>query len=210
MQSPSEIDALIVRNLTEIEIAHERIEGHLHDVLEREAGRVFRRVATKAGWHYKADSLDDDFWMAKPAWKMSARQPDDEADYLLVLALDWDSTKADTSWPGTFIGSRGSRLLVRLSTDKFTSARWSRLLEEVAVRPVVEKLRQSGLVHDANNKFEPFAVNVTADPEAVARAFEGETEFDQALQRLNGAVESVVAMEDELDELAALVRVRRA
>ena len=146
MKDMSEVNGLIIRNLTDIELAHERIEGQIQERLEREAGRIFRDVAGGAGWHSKAESLDDEFWMAKPAWKMRRKDSDDEADYLLVLALDWDSTKADTSWAGTIVGSRGSRLLLRLSTDKFTPARWSRFLEEVAVRHVVERLRLSGLV----------------------------------------------------------------
>lgn len=210
MQNTSEIDALIMRNIGEIELAHERIEGHLEVVLTREAGKVFRSVASAAGWHCKADSLDDDFWMAKPAWKIRRGEPDDEADYLLVLALDWDSTKPEASWPGIFVGSRGSRLLVRLDSDKFTPARWSRFLEEVAVRPVVAKLRRGGLVHDPNNKAEPFAIDVTSDPEDIALAFEGEEQFEQGLNRLKGALLAIVAMDEELEELSALVRAARA
>ena len=210
MKDMSEVDGLIIRNLTDIELAHERIEGQIQERLEREAGRIFRDVAGGAGWHCKAESLDDEFWMAKPAWKMRRKDSDDEADYLLVPALDWDSTKADTSWAGTIVGSRGSRLLLRLSTDKFTPARWSRFLEEVAVRHVVERLRLSGLVHDPNNKSESFAIEVTAEPEKLAAAFEGEEQFDTAFRRLRGALEKIVAMEDDLEELAQLVRQKRA
>lgn len=206
MQNQGEIDALIIENLAEIEQAHDRISGHIQDVLQRETGKIFREVAHGAGWYCKADSLDDDFWMARPAWKVRKGDADHEADHLVVAALDWDSTRKDVSWVGQFVGSQGSRLLVKVASDKFTPKRWTRLLEHPSARTVVEELGKTGLRLDQNNSTEPFAACITIAPQKLALAYSGEMEFETALEPMKKVLQDIVGLEHALDELADIAR----
>ena len=210
MKNQHEIDALIIQSLAEIEQANARIEGPIKEELERETAKLLREVTRETGWYCKADSLDDDFWMAKPSWKLKKGEPDHKADHLLFAALDWDSTRKDVSWIGQFVGSQGSRLLLKLDTDKFSNKRWAQFLEESPAWPIVQELGDCGLRLDQNNPDEPFAVPVTLDPRKVASAFSREVRFEDAFEPLVKTLRGIIAKEELLDELAEIVRRARS
>lgn len=208
MKEHGEIDALIIRNISEIEQAHERIGGHIERVFQDKASDIFKKVAAEKGWYCVTNSLGDDFWMVKSAWKIDQRKANAKAEHAIYIELTWDSAVKDVSWAGTFVGSQGARLRIIIDTDKFAKKRWIDLLVDHEDSSFMRELAYAGLTRDDNNE-DPYGISFNLDPERVAMAFEGKETFDDAFEPLAKQLKAIVSKEEALDVLAQVVRKAR-
>ena len=208
MTDTGELDAIIIRNITEIEQGYDRICDEIEKRLDDESGRVFREVAGEYGWFTKATSLDDDFWMTKHEWQIEDGAAE-QSDHYLAITLEANSSGPDVSWAQTFIGGQGAQLLLAISSDLFTSAKWFRFLRDGKASKVVERIIKSSgskISFDPDNKYEPFARGVRIDQEELARAFAGEIEFEKALSPLASALRETLDLEAEFKELVRSIK----
>jgi len=206
MADTAELDALIIRNLEEIEQGYQRITGDIERRLDKEAAKLFEEAAEAAGWATHATVLDDDFWLMKTDWQMEEGPPE-EVDSYLVIRLEWDSKGPDVSWAQTFVGGQGSRLLLTIASDTYSDNKWLRFLKENEPSDVIKRLiKASGFRFEPDNKTEPLAMPVRIDRDRLAQAFGGEIDFLDALAPLATALREVVRQEALLDKLAGLAR----
>lgn len=66
----TELDALIVRNLDDLDAIGQRIE-HIEAALWAALGELVKDWAKGSGW--RADAEDDDVWLAPPGWQQRGR-----------------------------------------------------------------------------------------------------------------------------------------
>ena len=208
MIDTSELDAVIIRNLTEIEQGYDRIHDEIEKRLDQECGKIFEKIVKKHGWIYKATSLDDDFWISKSQWQLE-EGPADESDHYLTIAIEANSNNPDVSWAQTFVGGQGAQLLLAVSSDLFTTARWFRFLKDGEANKLVRKMvaaSGSQLTFDPDNKHEPFAVPVRVNQEELARAFAGEIEFEEALMPLERALQETLELDKMFEKMVKLIK----
>ena len=203
MTDLAELDALIIRNLEEIEQGYDRIEGEIEERLNKEAAEVFEEAAKGAGWFTMATALEKDFWLVKTGWQIE-EGPAAESDHYLVIRTEFDSKQSDVSWAQTFVSGR---LLLVIDSDAYTHNKWLSFLKKDNPANVVKRLTTlSGFRFEPDNKTESLALPVRIDQEALAQAFAGEIDFNEALAPLAAGLNEIVAQEALLDELARLVR----
>lgn len=208
MNDIGELDAVIIRNITEIEQGYDRIHDEIEKRLDTECAKIFRQNAKKHGWIAQATSLNDDFWMTKREWQLE-EGPAEESDHYLTIAIEANSNGPDVSWAQTFVGGQGSQLVLAVSSDLFTSAKWFRFLKDGEANKLVRKIvgaSDSKVTFDPANKHEPFARPVKIDQEELARAFAGEIEFEEALMPLEKALHEVLELEEMLEKMVKLIR----
>ncbi len=206
MTDTGELDAVIIRNITEIEQGYDRIHGEIEKRLDAECGKIFEEAARKYGWISKATSIEEDFWMTKSQWQLE-EGPAEESDHYLSIAIDNSSNGPDVSWAQTFVGGQGAQLLITIVSDLFTSAKWFRFLKDGQANKLVREIvAASTITFDPDNKYEPFARPVKIDQEELARAFAGEIEFEDALMPLEKALHEVLELEEMLGKMVKLIR----
>lgn len=208
MANTAELDAIIIRNITEIEQGHDRIEDEIQSKLELECARIFREVANTFGWVAKAENFGDDFWITRNDWQSEGGQWD-EVDHYLVIQLDWNSTGPNVSWAQTFVGGQGAQLLLGIGSDLYKPAAWFRFLKEKQVNQLVRELVSgtgSRISFDPDNKSEPLARSIKIDQEELAQAFAGEIEFETALLPLRAGLEELLEHKDFFDKLVRIIK----
>jgi len=212
MTDTAELDAVIIKNITEIEQGYDRIYDEIEKRLDAECGKIFQKIAKKYGWIAKATSLEEDFWMTRSQWQLEEGPPE-KSDHYLTIAIDKSSNGPDVSWAQTFVGGQGSQLLLAVFSDVFTSAKWFRFLKDGEANKLVRKIvgaSNSKITFDPDNKHEPFARPVKIDQEELARAFAGETEFEEALMPLEKALQETLDLEDMFEKMVRLIKKAQA
>lgn len=207
MTDTGELDAVIIRNITEIEQGYNRIYDEIEKRIDTECGKIFRETAKAYGWLAKANSIND-FWMTKNQWQAEEGQWD-EIEYCLSIALTWNSKGPDVSWAETLVGGQGAQLLIEISSDLYSSREWFRFLKEKKPNQLVRQIvsdTSSGILFDPDNKSAPLAKPVKVDQEELAQAFAGEIEFGKALFPLRSGLNEILDYEEILNKLVKLIK----
>ena len=146
--------------------------------------------------------------MTKGQWQLE-EGPAEDSNHYLKIAIEASSNGPDVSWAQTLIGGQGAQLLVEITSDLFTPAKWFRFLKEGEANKLVRKIisePNSTITFDPDNKHEPFSCHVKISQEDLARAFAGESDFSEALGPLERALQETLELEHMFEKMVKLIK----
>ena len=205
MSEENKLNAMIVRNIDDIDAAYSRATNEIETALTREVAAIFSEAAKSESWEGSDDDASlDELWLAPAEW-WSEGQDDEDEEYDLFLTLGYDG-KADLTWLATFLGSGDLRLGIFLDSNALTESRWRKLVRSLDPG-LINKLAAAGFSVDASKGF--IALYVKIDKEALAKGFE-DGDIAESLGPIADALAQAVKARPVLDELGTLVRKKTA
>ncbi|MDF2603052.1 hypothetical protein [Sphingomonas sp.] len=197
MADTSELDALIVRNISDVEAALLRAFEIGDEVIE-EIGNVLRSMLGDA-WEVIVDGKDDTpIRFARRGW-LGGNTPVLARSYHISLTgKEGPSGDTDQSWLMTLLGNgpKGSSAVFYLWSDKFyTKRRWKKLLDDKADR--IKKLLDAGFRQDENQwLYLPLLI----DSEELANGLEV-GDLSRAMAPVSEAISIIQAVVPEIEAL---------
>lgn len=109
------------------------------------------------------------------------------------------------------MNNNASQSFISVQTDELTDAKWKRLLSQGSGSKIVEKLCNSASMQFRDDRKDHVLVRpFVIDKELLAGAFEGEVDFEVALEPLTVALRELAKQKPLLDELFELVKAEAA
>ena len=203
MTDTTRLDALVTRNISDIEsaLAHARELGHqliedIADVLRAELGDA---------WLVETDTDDDDLplQLARRDWLGESVKPWKGAYSFNFNEKTGPGDEYDETWFSTVMnaGPNGAAIAVYFWSPTFgPKRRWGRLIEKQ--RPIVDVLLDAGFEQDSDGwLYLPFAL----DPELVAAGYEA----DDLSLPLNAAKDLAQTISSVSKELNLIIKFDR-
>jgi hypothetical protein len=198
MSIQPQLDALIVRNLEDIEQSYSRASKAITETLAREINALFEQFQDRV--ESEIGDLSGDPWFALPEWKSSG---DEDKNYDLFFWLTYEGDEANT-WPTIFVGANGASAWWKMGSSAWTGARtWKNFLKNPKHEDLHNELRSDGFIID--EKEGTLRLPLRLKQEVLAHAFETEN-FDEALEPVRNTLQSISTRRDGLDRLVALIR----
>lgn len=205
MSDTKTLNALVIRNIADIEAAITQAQQEIGPVIWREAAKTAKAVCDDE-WTVLIDEDDDELRLADRTWMIhGARKP--KADFSIRL---YERVRPDgdgeNSWLATFVagGPNGAMMAFWIEQTIVTPSAWKKLVK--TSDGIIADLRALGFSIDDDDDRRVF-VPVVLDREALARAFETD-DFDEVMRPVATAVSNVMAAVPVLGRLrsAALAR----
>lgn len=197
----NEVDALIVRNIADLEAALERIEDSIDPKLFKEAWETLKGALGEKEWFFADDENPDEAWFAPRSWILTDEDGDEDADpwFKLIPA----GGKKFRSWATHFVSANSEQ-------EKF-SIRWrwynfyKRDYDAVAVEQAdsIDVIVQSGFCQDGRELYAP----ITFDRGAVAQGL-AEDHLREALMPITIAAETLRSAMPGFEKLRAALLAR--
>lgn len=186
MSKTKELDALVIRNIADIEAAMNHAQKEIGPRIWEKVAQVTQEMCDGEAWIAVSDVANDDVWFADRSWLMAAqRKP--KADFYIGLDEKLSETGEDeNSWLATFVasGPNGATMAFWLDQRILGAGAWKKLVKANDV--LVAELRGLGFsVDDADDR--RLYLPVLLDRELLARSFETE-DFDVVMEPARIAV----------------------
>lgn len=200
MQTNGELDALIVRNIADLEAAYLRATGAVDDRLWLEIARVAQDAAESAGLQGRFDGQDWILSIRPDAWASTGAKA--KPDFSFDLGGVDPNEEAET-WIGAITGdnpagvSTGLVFVQNLLNPRPLQALYQRETKLMA------QLGEAGFRRTDNGK--RLYLPVRVDREKLAQAFADDI-FDEALQPLADAITQLGRNLPLLDRLVRAIR----
>lgn len=202
MQDTSELNALIVRHIGDLESAMKQAKSQIDGQLERATAQIIDEKRKEFEWTGEVNrSLDGEQWLAPEPWR-TANKSDNSFDLFLILHTDngIEDFAAET-WLSYFIGLNGCELAFVIETNALKVSRWKAFLRQQ--EDSIAELRDFGFTCDL--KRGRLALPMGFNQEAIAQAVENE-DVNEGLSPLGVALDRIVKARPILDKLVSKVR----
>lgn len=196
------LDALLIRNVGDIEAAMTRIGEELDPRLWREIEARLEATAASCGWATHPTAAKDGYWHAPSAW-MTVDDGDPDSPFYFMLSHQAGAAGVeDYSDLAALVGAspHGNRIALSFEQDPLSPAKWKKLLRGDA--DALARLRDGGFVTDLEHG--AIAFDITLDPDLLATAF-SQNDFDQVLEPLDRALEAAAKLQPVFERLIAIV-----
>lgn len=206
MSDTKTLDALVIRNIADIEAAMKHAIEVIGPRIWEEASRVMQATCVADTWIALADLDEEDVWFADRNWLMPGqRKP--KADFWLGLdERTSGGNLGENSWLATFVssGPNGATMAFWLNQRILLPGAWKKLVKSSDA--LVAELRGFGFSFDDDDDRRLY-VPVVLDREALAMAFETD-DFDDVMKPVATAVANAMSAAPVLGRLrkAALAR----
>lgn len=194
------LDALIVRNVGDLEASLRRALTQIDSALNGAAWDALKATLGERDWHFEDDREPDDRWFAPRQWL----DKEGDADPWFRL-MPLDRANVFETWLAHYVAPADDRQKFSLlwCWHRFYVTDYKAAAEAAAVE--IEAIRSLGFRQDGRELFLP----IEFDPEAIARAFET-GDFKEALEPI-GAAANVLsqAVEHFTSFRAQLLKKRR-
>lgn len=199
------LNALIVRNIADIEKAWKHANAKISAKLEEGTMKIFKEFAENNEWN---TGNDDDFssaWTASPEWKTASAEDD---SYDIYLEFN-GKLPSDETWLSCFINALGNPMFLYVVTDSLGTKEWSELFKAAANKEIFENFEKQGFIVERTNRNEHICIYPEIDAEALARGFEDD-DISEALMPIREALDRFLKAKPLLDELCKRIRNRAA
>lgn len=186
MSATKELDALVIRNIADIEAAMNHAIKEVGPRIWEQAAQVVQEMCDPESWVVVSDVANDDVWFAHRSWLM-ADQRKPKADFWIGLDERLpESGEGENSWLATFVasGPNGATMAFWLDQRILGAAAWKKLVK--ANDALVAELRGLGFSVDDDNDRRLY-LPVMLDRELLARSFETE-DFEVVMEPARIAV----------------------
>lgn len=208
MPDTKSLDALIIRNIADIEAAMKHAQEEIGPRVWEEVARVMQEECDADPWIAVADVEDEDVWFTDRGWLMpDQRKP--KADFWLGLDERTDGgNEGENSWLAAFVagGPNGATMAFWLDQRILGPGAWKKLVK--SSDGVVAELRGLGFSVDDDDDRRLY-LPVVLDREALASAFETE-DFDAVLAPIKVAVGNAISAAPVLARLREAASLRAA
>ena len=198
------LNALVIRNIADIEAAMKHAQERIGPRIWEEASRVMQAACEARDWTSFADIKDEDVWIADRAWLMpDQRKP--KADFFLGLdERTSGNNDGENSWLATFVasGPNGATMAFWLDQRILGAGAWKKLVK--SNDGIVADLRGLGFSVDDDDDRRLY-LPVVLDWEQLARAFETD-DFDAVMEPVGTAVGNALVAADVLERLRSLAQ----
>lgn len=197
MADTADLDALVTRNIGDIEAALNHAHQLGHSLIEQIEAILVEDLG--AEWHVESDVDDDSpLWMSKQSW-FDEGKPTRKNSYRLQFDQEEGPGGDDEwTWFSTMLGAgpNGARIRVYFWSSSFsTNKRWSKIM--AGHDDQLARLVGAGFETDATDRlYIPFAL----DAEVLAKAYETGN-LDDAMQPAHDLVRTIKASADDLSAL---------
>lgn len=200
MSANKELDALVIRNIADIEAAMNHAKMEIGPRIWEQVARVMQEICDAEAWVAVSDVANDDLWFAHRSWLM-ADQRKPKADFWIGLDERLsESGEDENSWLSTFVanGPNGATMAFWLNQRILGAGAWKKLVK--ANDGLVAELRGLGFSVDDDDDRRLY-LPVVLDRELLARSFETE-DFDVVIEPAR------IAIVDATKAAPVLVRLR--
>ena len=203
----SEVDALIVRNLGDLDGAVARLENELEKQIGKELNATVERWAEKEGWAGLFDWYgdEDDIFVAAPEWR--GEDEEDETDYDFWFSLmpndgqRFDDPNGDQFWLTSMCRVGRTTLGLRSYHDTFKypkGRKWKAKIE-----PFVQDFIKLGFIYE--DKTGELFLPLSIEQERLARAVENE-DLSEALAPITVTLDRLIQAKPIINQLRASAR----
>jgi len=204
MSDTRSLDALVIRNIADIEGAMLHAQERIGPRIWEEVSRVVQAACEGQAWKVVADIKEHDVWIAAQGWLMpDQRKP--KADFFLGLDERFSGDNdGENSWLATFVasGPKGTTMALWLDQRILGPAAWKKLVK--SNDGIVAELRGLGFSVDDDDD-RRLCLPVVLDRERLAQSFETD-DFDAVMEPVGTAVGNALAAADILERLRSLAR----
>jgi hypothetical protein len=186
MSANKELDALVIRNIADIEAAMNHAKMEVGPRIWQQVAQVVQELCDVEAWVAVSDVANDDLWFAHRSWLM-ADQRKHKADFWIGLDERLSETGEDeNSWLAAFVanGPNGATMAFWLNQRILGAGAWKKLVK--ANDALVAELRGLGFSIDDDDDRRLY-LPVVLDRELLARSFETE-DFDEVMEPARIAV----------------------
>jgi len=206
--STEKLDALIVRNLRDLDLAAKRLYYDVETRVGKAIDGVTESWVNKHAWEGEFEWGDHEYnlWLAPPSWKSSDSTEEDPWLGYFCLYTGFgddfeDEAKLDGFWLTRLCGVGVGIICIRWTYGDGLGAKkskWKRFINDAAGN-WIERVRKAGFTYDEGSGF--FLMPVRVEAETLAAAIEEdavesalEPPFQQALDKLLAAKPEFDAM----------------
>jgi hypothetical protein len=201
--STDELDALIIRNLCDLDAAAKRLEFDIEGRIGKVIDQIAEAWSQKQGWEGKFDfDLNTNLWVAPAEWKSAEGKAD--ADAMLGFFALWTGfgddfdfeVENDYFWLTRLCGAGRGKIGFRWTYGKSLGAtrpKWKRF-----VQPYVERIRKTAFTYEEGSGL--FFMPIRIEVEALAASIVDDT-IEVALQPFSAALNRLLAAKPEFDAL---------
>lgn len=205
MADQAELDALVIRNIGDIEAAMKHAIEVLDPRVWEEVGKALVGACEPRTHYASADAEGREVWLADRSWLVSnSLSTDPDADFW--LGLDQRTSlggEGENSWLASFTASGPNGATVALWVDQkiVGKPRWKKIVR--SADDLIEELHAAGfdVVEDDDRKL---CIPVSFERDALVAAFTSE-DFVSAMRPLTDAVHKAITATPLLERLRALV-----
>ena len=198
MPETKTLDALVIRNIADIEAAIVHAQLEIGPVIWREAAKTAQTLC-EGDWTVVVDADDDELRLADRSWMThGTRKPKADFSIRLYERVPRDGDGENT-WLATFVasGPNGATMAFWIEQTIATPSVWRKLVK--TSEGIVAELRALGFSIDDDDDRRLY-LPVVLDREALARAFETD-DFDEVMKPVATAVGNVMAAAPVLTRL---------
>lgn len=205
MSDENKLDALIVRNITDIEAAMNRASDHIDKKLHSAVQEIFEECSERYGLNIEDSSEFEGLWVASEDWRDLSDEESDLKYYidLWFTHLD-DRGVSHESWLSCFLNSNDNPIGIFVDREGVPNKIWKNLWGNDQFITVCGKLESKGFIVDKGRKL--MWLKIIIDSEKLAQAFEDGGDLSEALGPISNAFEIAMSAKPELDEIVKIVR----
>jgi hypothetical protein len=195
------LNALIVRNIADIEAAYAKANDEIKTELEEATDAIFQKVAKmRDGWKTANSNTLESCWLAPIEWKSN---DDEETDsYDLYLGL-YPVFGTDDTWLSRFANERSDKCAIFIWSHLLSDNKLRKLSRSTEFEHLAEQLLPFGFTYDKKGGWT--ALMISIDQEKLALGFENE-DISSALEPIERALENIIKARPILDKIVALIR----
>lgn len=186
MSATKELDALVIRNIADIEAAMNHAKNEIGPRIWEQIAQVIQEMSCAEAWVVVSDVANEEVWFTHRSW-LVADQRKPKADFWIVLDERLaESGEEENSWLATFIanGPNGATMAFWLNQRILGAGAWKKLVKTNDA--LVAELRALGFAVDDDDDRRLY-LPVMLDRELLARSFETE-DFDVVMEPARIAV----------------------
>jgi hypothetical protein len=195
----AKLNALIVRNIGDIESAYSRINNEIQDELQRIVVGYFQEVVHEKGWHISDKPTLDDLRIAPNEWldqsSTSKKNIYDLSIYLWYIGGEYQ-------WPSIIVGALNSSIGLFFSINLSNKKR-REMLESNEFKEIREKFKIPEFHIDLKEAWFGFLIRI--DQETLAKGFE-DGDVSAALSPIQERLQEIVKSQETLNQLVDLIR----
>jgi hypothetical protein len=191
--STESIDALIVRNVLDVERAYDRLNNNIQPKVGKEIDNIIESWASENDWWYSELSFDGDFPEVAPAsWRISDAESSEDKFIARFNANTNDVGAKDGSWSwltqlcGLGSAPYGFRWVCDFAELGTNKSGWKKFLGRINAPAAVK-----GFGFEYQDKSGAFFLPFIIDKEALAKAIE-ENNIEDALEPVRAALKTIL------------------
>ncbi|MBD2745798.1 hypothetical protein IC232_03715 [Microvirga sp. BT688] len=201
--SSNQMDALIVRHLSDIDAAARRLSYELEAKVGKAIDVLIEEWAEKSGWEGSFSWDQVDLYFYPKEWEYTEEGSDEPSQYGYFYLYSGpgdnfdDNAQVDYFWLTRLCGAGRGELAFWWEYEKGTVAPKGKKWKQF-VNPYIERLKAAGFNYHEDDGI--FYRPVRVDAESLAKAVENES-IEDALKPIEAALEACLAAQPIFDEI---------